>query len=120
MLFRSQVIHAHNFSKASSKAVDIVVDLLGHYLELLTATCASFAQHAGRDAANVHDAVVALGELGIDIQDIMEWCERDGVELSKFGTGSLREHLEQFSGGQILSDINHILYSELRCCSDPF
>ena len=80
-----QVVHAHNFNKASSKAVDIVVDLLGHYLELLTATCASFAQHAGRDAANVHDAVMALEELGMDMQDIMEWCERDGVELVPVG-----------------------------------
>lgn len=92
----NRVLHAHNFSKASSKALDVAVDLLSRYLELLAATCASFAQHAGRDAANVHDALMALEELGLDMNDIMEWCERDGIELAKYAGTTSRTHLEQF------------------------
>ncbi|KAF9513503.1 hypothetical protein BS47DRAFT_1344152 [Hydnum rufescens UP504] len=118
-----QVVHANNFTKASSKALDIVVHLLGHYLELLAAKCALFAQHTGRDGVNIHDALMALEESGMDVEDIMGWCGRDGVELSKFGPGSLREGFEQFSAilteGAKMDKTDAVLLTYQRLPSPP-
>lgn len=94
----SRIVHAHQFNKASSNAVDIIVDLLSRYLELLAGTCAQYAQHTGRTGANALDAVVALQELGLDVDELKDWCERDGLELAKYTGGSGRA-VEQFGGG---------------------
>ena len=71
-------LHANNFSRASTQATQVLTDLLSRYLSLLSATCAKYAEHAGRLRLNAKDAAAALGELGVSVEELSEYCALEG------------------------------------------
>lgn len=103
-----RTLHAHNFTRSSSTASHVLTDLLSRYLHLLATTCAQYAQHAGRSGPTVGDAVLALDELGISVDDLTEFYETDGRELGRYAVQTTRrtEELAEFKGQLRYAD-NH-------------
>jgi histone H3/H4 len=79
-----KTLHAHAFSRASSQATNVLTDLLARYLFLLAQTCAQYAQHANRTALTPHDALSALAELGIDIEELEDFVHDEARELVRY------------------------------------
>ncbi|KAF7420777.1 hypothetical protein PC9H_011295 [Pleurotus ostreatus] len=78
-----RTLHAQNFSRASSQASYVLTDLLERYLTLLSSTAGKFAEHAGRGRSiGVRDAVCALDELGVGVDELRDWCVSEGGEMS--------------------------------------
>lgn len=94
-----ETLHAHHFSRASSQATSVLTDLLSRYLTLLSSTCAKYAEHAGRLRLNARDAECALGELGVDVRELSEYCA-EGRDMSRYATHTGRrvEDLNEFKG----------------------
>lgn len=94
-----RTLHAHAFSRSSSQASSVLTDLLSRYLALLTSTCAKYSQHAGRTGLTVRDAIGALNELGVDIDELSDYCATEGKELNRYALYSTRraEDLHEFS-----------------------
>ena len=74
-----RIAHAHDFSKTSSLAISVLVDLLSGFFELLVSAAAEHARLARRTFTNCYDALSAFEELGIDIYEVIQWCRRDGL-----------------------------------------
>ncbi|PPR02830.1 hypothetical protein CVT24_002227 [Panaeolus cyanescens] len=93
-----RTLHAHAFSRSSSQASMVLTDLLSRYMALLTSTCAKYAQHAGRTQLNVRDAMGALDEMGVSLEDLSEYCVTEGRELNRYALYSARrlEDLNDF------------------------
>ncbi|KAG6820539.1 hypothetical protein H0H93_015710 [Arthromyces matolae] len=85
-----RTLHAQAFSRSSSQASLVLTDLLSRYLALLTSTCAKYATHAGRTNITVHDALGALGELGVGIDELREYAGSEGKELGRYAIWSAR------------------------------
>ncbi|KAF4588952.1 hypothetical protein EYR40_010508 [Pleurotus pulmonarius] len=78
-----RTLHAQNFSRASTQASCVLTDLLERYLTLLSATAGRFAEHAGRGRnIGVRDAVGALDELGVGVEELRDWWVSEGGEMS--------------------------------------
>lgn len=95
-----KTLHAHNFSRASSQATSVMTDLLSRYFTVLTETCARYADHAGRTRLTAKDAIRALDDLGVDMEELSQYCATEGRELSRFAvhTGRRMEDLNEFKG----------------------
>lgn len=95
-----ETLHANGFSRASTQATQVLTDLLSRYLSLLAATCAKYAEHAGRLRLSARDTVSALGELGLDVQELSEYVATEGRELARYARHSTRrvEDLNEFKG----------------------
>ena len=95
-----ETLHANHFSRASSQATTVLTDLLSCYLTLLSTTCAKYAEHAGRLRLSARDAECALGELGVDVGELNEYCATEGREMSKYAVHTARraEDLNEFKG----------------------
>jgi len=93
-----RTLHAHAFSRSSTQASSVLTDLLSRYLALLTSTCAKYAQHAARTNLNVRDAIGALDELGVNLDELKDYCATEGKELNRYALVSLRrvEDLHEF------------------------
>ncbi|CAA7261949.1 unnamed protein product [Cyclocybe aegerita] len=93
-----RTLHAHAFSRSSSQASLVLTDLLSRYLSLLTATCAKYAQHAGRSSLTVRDALASLEELGVTLEELDDYCATEGKELNRYALYSARrvEDLQEF------------------------
>ena len=93
-----RTLHAHAFSRSSTQASSVLTDLLSRYLTLLTSTCAKYAQHAGRSGLTIHDAVGALSELGVGVEELSGYCATEGRELNRYALYSARrvEDLHEF------------------------
>ena len=93
-----RTLHAHAFSRSSTQASSVLTDLLSRYLALLTSTCAKYAQHAHRTSLNVHDAIGALDELGVNLDELRDYCVAEGKELNRYALISSRrvEDLHEF------------------------
>ncbi|THU97900.1 hypothetical protein K435DRAFT_857231 [Dendrothele bispora CBS 962.96] len=93
-----RTLHAHNFSRSSSHASLVLTDFLSRYLSLLSSTCAKYAQHAGRTRLNARDAMFALEELGVSIDELHEYGAAEGLELKRYALKSVRrvEDLAEF------------------------
>ncbi|PPQ90263.1 hypothetical protein CVT25_013088 [Psilocybe cyanescens] len=93
-----RTLHAHAFSRSSSQASSVLTDLLSRYMTLLTSTCAKYAQHAGRTGLSVSDAMGALNELGVSIEELSDYCATEGRELSRYALYTARrvEDLHEF------------------------
>ncbi|TFY78282.1 hypothetical protein EWM64_g5730 [Hericium alpestre] len=94
----AKTLHAHSFARSSTQASLTLTDLLSRYLLLLSSTCAQYAQHAGRTDLSVRDAVCALGELGVSVEELSEYCQYEGEELAKYAGHSAKrlEDLNSF------------------------
>ncbi len=95
-----RTLHASNFSRSSSQASLVLSDLLSRYLALLSSTCAKYAQHAGRTKLTPMDALSALDELGVSLDELKEYGSTEGIELNRYAVKSLRrvEDLNEFRG----------------------
>ncbi|KAF8305831.1 hypothetical protein DL93DRAFT_2089228 [Clavulina sp. PMI_390] len=91
------VVRAHDFAKTSQTAVHVLTDLLARFCDLLIGTTSEHAHLAGRTSANVLDALAALEELGMDVQDLMDWRRVDGPTIAEY-------HSHEPSSGTGLSD----------------
>lgn len=79
-----KTLHAHNFSRSSSQATHVLSDLLSRYLEVLASTCARYADHAGRTTPSSVDAIAALDELGVSVEELSEYYECEGKEMARY------------------------------------
>jgi histone H3/H4 len=95
-----ETLHAHHFSRASSQATNVLTDLLSRYLAVLSSTCAKYAEHAGRLRLTARDAALALGELGVGVEELTEYCVMEGKEMSRYAIHTARrlEDLNEFRG----------------------
>ncbi|KAI0087594.1 hypothetical protein BDY19DRAFT_954514 [Irpex rosettiformis] len=93
-----ETLHANHFSRASTQATLVLTDLLSRYLTLLSTTCAKYAEHAGRLRLNARDAEHALHELGVDVEELGEYCVTEGREMSRYAVHTARrlEDLNEF------------------------
>ncbi|EJD36206.1 hypothetical protein AURDEDRAFT_117146 [Auricularia subglabra TFB-10046 SS5] len=85
-----RTLHAHHFSRTSSQASLVLSDLLSRYMALLAGTCARYAEHAGRTNINAHDAVKALGELGVHMDELLEYGSTEGRETNRYAVQTQR------------------------------
>jgi histone H3/H4 len=104
-----RTLHAHNFSRSSTQASLVLTDLFSRYLDLVTSTCAKYAEHAGRTKLSIRDAVEALDELGVGVAELKEYCAIEGAELGRYSIKSARrvEDMNEFRGGQLRYWIDH-------------
>jgi histone H3/H4 len=79
-----RTLHAQNFSRSSTQASLVLTDLLSRYLTLLTSLCGQYAGHSGRNRINARDVVVALDELGVNVDELKEFCSTEGLELNRY------------------------------------
>lgn len=93
-----RTLHAHSFARSSSQASIVLTDLLSRYLALLSSTCAKYAQHAGRTRMTARDALGALDELGVSLEELSEYCSTEGKDLGRYAIYSARrvEDLNEF------------------------
>lgn len=93
-----RTLHAHAFTRSSSQSSAVLTDLLSRYLTLLSSTCAKYAQHAGRTGLTVRDAISALDDLGVSLDELSEYCSTQGKELNRYALYSARrvEDLHEF------------------------
>ncbi|KAG6898019.1 hypothetical protein C0992_007015 [Termitomyces sp. T32_za158] len=85
-----RTLHAQAFSRSSTQASLVLTDLLSRYLALLASTCAKYATHAGRTNVTVHDALGALGDIGVGIDELGEYVGTEGKELGRYALWSAR------------------------------
>lgn len=99
-----RTLHAHSFSRASSQASNVLTDLLSRYLTLLSLTCAKYAHHAGRTGLTARDAIGALDELGLGLEELSEYCSLEGKELGRYAIHSARRVEDMNEFGAQLAD----------------
>ncbi|KZP09617.1 hypothetical protein FIBSPDRAFT_801981 [Athelia psychrophila] len=94
-----RTLHAHAFSRSSSQASLVLTDLLSRYLTLLASTCAKYAQHAGRTDLTPQDALCALNEMGVNMEEVDEYRSTEAVELARYAANTARrvEELKDFT-----------------------
>ncbi|KAI0656335.1 hypothetical protein C8Q70DRAFT_935834 [Cubamyces menziesii] len=93
-----KTLHAHNFSRSSTQANQVLTELLSRYLTLFASTCAKYAEHAGRLRLSVKDAVHAMDELGTSVEELSEYCVTEGKEMARYAVQSTKriEDLNEF------------------------
>ncbi|KAH9921105.1 uncharacterized protein B0H18DRAFT_1021908 [Fomitopsis serialis] len=93
-----ETLHAHNFARSSTQASGVLTDVLHRYLELLTTSCAKYAEHAGRLSLTLRDAVSALDELGLEVDELQEYAAGEGRDMARYAVHSQRriEDLAEF------------------------
>ncbi|KAI0830195.1 hypothetical protein BC628DRAFT_1313812 [Trametes gibbosa] len=85
-----KTLHAHNFSRSSAQANQVLTDLLSRYLALFASTCAKYAEHAGRLRLTMNDATHAMDELGTSVEELSEYCATEGRELARYAVQSTK------------------------------
>ncbi|KAI0668824.1 hypothetical protein C8Q78DRAFT_1155167 [Trametes maxima] len=93
-----KTLHAHNFSRSSTQANQVLTDLLSRYLALFASTCAKYAEHAGRLRLTMNDAVHAMDELGTSVEELSEYCATEGRDMARYAIHSSKrvEDLNEF------------------------
>ncbi|KAI0063291.1 hypothetical protein BV25DRAFT_1854246 [Artomyces pyxidatus] len=93
-----KTLHAHSFARSSAQASLVMTDMLSRYLVLLSTTCAQYAQHSGRTDLTARDALCALDELGVSMEELQEYADHEGEDLARYvGNSSKRiEDLNDF------------------------
>ncbi|KAF8480695.1 hypothetical protein JB92DRAFT_3149286, partial [Gautieria morchelliformis] len=92
----TRTLHAHNFNKSSTQATHTLTDALSRYLALLAETCAQYAQHAGRTGVTVHDALAALEDIGIGIDELREYVEGEAKDMIRY-TGQTARRADELA-----------------------
>ena len=85
-----KTLHAQNFNRTSSKASNVLTDLLSRYITLLASTCARYAEHAGRGSVSMVDAMNALGEVGVSLEELNEYVEGEGLDMTRYAPQTTR------------------------------
>jgi Wiskott-Aldrich syndrome protein len=78
----------------------LLTDLLSRYLSVLTSSCARYAHHAGRLNLTVKDALSALNDMGVNVDELAEYCKSEGKEFSRYAVQTARrlEDLREMKG----------------------
>ncbi|EGN94878.1 hypothetical protein SERLA73DRAFT_114335 [Serpula lacrymans var. lacrymans S7.3] len=94
-----KTLHAHSFSRSSLQASSILADILSRFLTILSSTCGKYAEHAGRPTPTVHDALWALDELGMSMDELSAYCSSEGLELGRYVARSAKrsEELQEYN-----------------------
>ena len=110
-------LHAQNFSRASSKASHVLTDLTSRYFSLVASTCARYAEHAGRTSVTMADAMNALTEVGISLEELADYAIGEGIELSNYAplTARRQEELSLLRGDGRQYMVVRILTRSLWC-----
>ncbi len=85
-----RTLHAHSFTRSSAQATVVLTDLLSKYLLLLAATCSNYANHSGRTVFTARDALAALEELGVTLEELHGFASGEGKELARYATKTAR------------------------------
>lgn len=85
-----RTLHANHFSRSSSQASLVLADLLTRYISLLTSTCARYAELSGRTSISAHDAIKALAEVGVGLDEIKEYADTEGRETGRYAVHTAR------------------------------
>ncbi|KAJ6600781.1 hypothetical protein B0H10DRAFT_2441043 [Mycena sp. CBHHK59/15] len=90
-------LHVAGFARSSAHASAVLTDLLARYISLLATTAAKYAQHAGRTTVTPTDALSALDDLGVGVQDLIDYMP-EAKELARYAIYSARrvEELHEF------------------------
>lgn len=92
-----KTLHAHSFTRSSTQASLVLTDLLSRYLSLLTSTCAQYAQHAGRTNLTARDALLALDEMGVNVDELGDYASVEGVELGRYAQQRTVRRVEELN-----------------------
>ncbi|QRW26308.1 bromodomain associated protein [Rhizoctonia solani] len=87
-----RVLHSHNFSSSSSLASHTLTALYAEYLDLLARSFAAHSHHGGRTNPSWPDAVNALSEVGVDVDELSTWLGTEAGEVGK--NTSLRDEVQ--------------------------
>ncbi|KAG8964411.1 hypothetical protein FRC03_001812 [Tulasnella sp. 419] len=79
-----RTLHSHNFTRTSSQASTVLTDVVVRFIDLLALTSVQHAEHAGRRGVNVFDAVAALEDVGMGIEELMEFVEGEGRDIARY------------------------------------
>jgi len=95
-----KTLHAHNFSRSSAHALHALTDLLARYFLLLAESGAKHAHHAGRASLTARDALAALHDMGVGLDELEEYCAVEAKDLNRYAQHSARraEDLNEFKG----------------------
>ncbi|CAE6405947.1 unnamed protein product, partial [Rhizoctonia solani] len=78
-----RILHSHNFSSSSSLASHTLTALYEQYLDLLARSFAAHSHHSGRTNPTWSDAINALSEVGVDIDELSAWLGTEAGEVGK-------------------------------------
>lgn len=95
-----RTLHAHNFTRSSTIATHVLTDLLARYFTLLATTSSEYADHANRTEPSMWDAVGALDELGVSLEDLTDFYDTEGRDLGRYAIQTSRraEELAELKG----------------------
>ncbi|KAG0699219.1 hypothetical protein DFH29DRAFT_983615 [Suillus ampliporus] len=95
-----KILHAHNFSRTSSQASVVFANLVSRYLVLLSSVCGSYAELSGRSKVSIWDVLSSLGDLGVSLEELDEYCVSKGKEIRMYASSSARrlDDLLEFRG----------------------
>ncbi|KAG0707183.1 hypothetical protein DFH29DRAFT_897379 [Suillus ampliporus] len=95
-----KILHAHNFSRTSSQASVVLANLVSRYLVLLSSVCGSYAELSGRSKVSIWDVLSSLGDLGVSLEELDEYCVSEGKEIGRYASSSARrlDDLLEFRG----------------------
>lgn len=79
-----KILRAHEFTRSSSAATDVIVHLVSRFLELVATSSGEYTQLAGRSTVNVFDCMNALDEMGWDLEETLRFVG-DGGSWSRRG-----------------------------------
>lgn len=92
----TRTLHAHNFNKSSTQATHTLTDALSRYLAVLAETCAQYAQHAGRTGVTIRDALAALEEIGVGVDELREYAESEARDMVRY-TGQTARRADELA-----------------------
>ncbi|CAE6411885.1 unnamed protein product [Rhizoctonia solani] len=78
-----RILHSHNFSSSSSLASHTLTTLYAQYLDLLARSFAAHSHHSGRTNPTWSDAVNALSEVGVGVDELAAWLGTEAGEVGK-------------------------------------
>jgi histone H3/H4 len=85
-----RTLHAQNFTRTSTQASIVLTDLLSRYIALLANTCAKYASQAGRSNLTTSDAISALQEAGLSMEDLADYARSEGREMARYTVHTAR------------------------------
>ncbi|KAG1736221.1 hypothetical protein EDB19DRAFT_1722347 [Suillus lakei] len=95
-----KILHAHNFSRSSSQASIVLANLVSRYLVLLSSVCGNYAELSGRSRISVWDVLSSLEGIGVNLEELDEYCVSEGKDLGRYASSSARrlDDLSEFRG----------------------
>lgn len=109
-----KILHAHSFARTSAQAMSVLSNLLTRYLVLLASACGQFSELAGRSRLSVHDLGACIEELGTNLDELSEYCNTEGIELSRYGSSSAKR-LDDLADSRGMIHLVHFTFIDMFC-----